>query len=65
MEELVELISRKVGISQDKASKAVLIMNDYLKSKLSPVLFANIEVILETPNISEEEAKEVGLFKFP
>ncbi len=65
MDELIKMISEKLGISQEDARKAVLIMIDYLKSKLSPVMFADVDVVLETPNVSEEEARELGLFKIP
>ncbi len=65
MDELIKMISEKLGISQEDARKAVLIMTDYLKNKLPPAMFADIDAILETPHISEEEARELGLFKIP
>lgn len=65
MDELVNLISEKLSLSQEEARKAVLIMTHYLQSKLPPAMFDDIDTILETPDISEEEAKELGLFKFP
>ncbi len=65
MDELIKLISEKLGISQDEARKAVLIMTNYLKGKLPPAMFEDVDAILETPNISEEEARNIGLFKIP
>ena len=65
MDELVQQISEKLGISKDEAHKAVLIMTHYLKSKLPPAMFEDIDVILETPTLEQEEIKDVGLFKIP
>ncbi len=65
MDELIKMISEKLGISQEEARKAVLIMTDYLRSKLPPAMFGDVDTILETPNITEEEARELGLFKIP
>ncbi len=65
MDELEKLISEKLGLPQDAAHKAVLIMTHYLQTKLPPAMFEDIDAILKTPNIEEEEARELGLFKFP
>ncbi len=65
MDELVKQISEKLGISQDIARKAVLITADYLKNKLPSHIYTDVEVVLETANASEEETKELGLFRIP
>ncbi len=65
MDELVKLISEKLGISQDVARKAVLITADYLKNKLPRHIYTDVEVVLETANVAEEETKELGLFRIP
>ncbi len=65
MDELIKLISEKLGVSQDVARKAVLITADYLKNKLPTHIYADVEVVLETANAAEEETKELGLFRIP
>ncbi len=65
MDELIKQISEILGIPQDAARKAVLIMTNYLRNKLPPAMFADVDLILETPDISEKEAKELGLFRIP
>ncbi len=65
MDELVKLISEKLGVSQDVARKAVLITADYLKNKLPSHIYTDVEVVLETENITEEETRELGLFRIP
>ncbi len=65
MEELVKLISEKLGVSEDVARKAVLITADYLKNKLPQHVYIDVEAILETSNVTEEEIVELGLFRIP
>ncbi len=65
MDELVKLIAEKLGLSQDIARKAVLITADYLKNKLPPHVYTDVEVVLETTNATEEETRELGLFRIP
>ena len=65
MDELIKLISEKLGISQETARSAVLITADYLKSKLPQHIYTDVEVILETSNVTDEETKELGLFQIP
>ncbi len=60
MNELVKQISENMGVSQDEARKAVLIMVDYLKNKLPPALFADVESIVEIPEVSEKDARALG-----
>ncbi len=65
MDELIKLISEKLGVSQEVARKAVLITADYLKNKLPQPIYADVEVVLETANATEEETRELGLFRIP
>ncbi len=65
MNELVVRISEKLGISKDQAHKAVLITADYLKTKLPDPLYEEIEMMLEIPSPTDQETKELGLFKIP
>ncbi|HVN54899.1 MAG TPA: hypothetical protein VMT46_11265 [Anaerolineaceae bacterium] len=65
MEELIQKIAEKVGITQEQARKAVLIATDYVKSKIPEAMYEDIDALLETPSVSEEEARELGLFRFP
>lgn len=65
MEELIQQIVEKVGITQEQARKAVLITIDYVERKLPEAMYEDIHALLETPEVSEEEARDLGLFKFP
>ena len=65
MDELIKLISEKLGVSQEVARKAVLITADYLKNKLPQHIYTDVEVVLETANVPEEETRELGLFRIP
>ncbi len=65
MNELEKLIAEKLGISSELAHKGILITADYLKTKLPPPIFKDLELILKMPEIKEEEALELGLFRFP
>ena len=65
MDDLVKLISEKLGISQDVARKSVLITADYLKKKLPNHIYRDVEVILETTDITDEESKNLGVFQIP
>jgi hypothetical protein len=65
MNELVTMISEKLGISPEVARKAVLISADYMKTKLSPAIYNEVELVLETSDVSDEETRELGLFQIP
>ena len=65
MDELVKLLSEKLGISQDVARKAVLITGDYLRAKLPEHIYTDVEAILGTSNATEEEIADLGLFRLP
>lgn len=65
MTELEQMLVEKLGITQDVAHKAILIITDYAKSKLPEPMFRDVSLVLKIPEIKEEEAKELGLFRFP
>ncbi len=47
MDELVKLVAKKTGISEDLAKKAVVVVLDYLKSKLPDSIAGRLDDILE------------------
>lgn len=65
MDELVKRISEKLGISNDTARKAVLIIADYLNDKLPELIFNNVKIALKWIDASDKEIKELGLFRIP
>ena len=65
MDELVKTISEKLGISDIAARKAVIIVSDFLKNKLPKPLAGQVDKILEMDKVTEEELREIGLFKMP
>lgn len=46
MDELINLVVQKTGISQDDAQKAVQVIVDSLKSKLPPPIAAQVDAFL-------------------
>jgi hypothetical protein len=65
MDELIKLISEKLGVSKENARKAVVIMDCYMMEKLPPTIYNDVEMILGTKSITEEEKQELGLFTIP
>ncbi len=65
MEELIKQISDKLGIPKTTARKVVLVTASFLKSKMPQSVAAEVDMILELKDITEEETKFVGLFKIP
>ncbi len=65
MNELEKSLAEKLGISSELAHKAILITADYLKTKLPAPMFKDLELALKMPEIKEEEAAELGLFRIP
>jgi uncharacterized protein (DUF2267 family) len=63
MNEIVGLIVKKLGISEDKAQAAVKIVVDYLKKKLPATIGTKIDAILKGSEIAKkggEIAKKGG-----
>jgi hypothetical protein len=65
MDELVKRLSENLGIPEEDARKAILITADHLKRKLPDPVYRQLEIALKMPEASEEEIKELGLFRFP
>jgi len=65
MDELLKQISDKLGIKQDAARKVVLVVANYLKSKVPESVAGEIDLALDMKDVTEEEMRFVGLFKFP
>lgn len=65
MNDLEKMLVEKLGISAEKAHKAILITADYLKTKIPAPIFKDLELVLEMPEIKDEEAAELGLFRIP
>lgn len=65
MDELVQQISKKLGITQEHSRKAVLIIADYLKEKLPESIYNEISMALQMKDVTEKELRELGLFKVP
>jgi hypothetical protein len=65
MDELITKLVEKLGISENTARKAILITAHYLKTKLPQNIYPEVELVLEMSDITEEEARELGLFQYP
>ncbi len=65
MDTLIKQLTEKSGLSEDTARKAVVITADYMKTKLPEPLYTDLVLVLKMPEVQEDEAKELGLFKFP
>ncbi len=65
MQKLIDQLTQKMGMSPEEARKAVLIMTAYLKDKLPPVLFADVDAIIEVPEASDEEKRALSEYRFP
>jgi uncharacterized protein (DUF2267 family) len=58
MNEIINLVTQKTGISEDAANKAVATVFDYLKDKLPAPLAGQLEALLsnQTPMASAKDA---------
>ncbi len=65
MDDLVQMLTEKLGISPDTARKAILITAHYLKSKLPQNIYPRVEIALELSGVSAEEINDMGLFRYP
>ncbi len=65
MDELTKRISEHLGVSQEQARKAALIMTGYLQSKLPPAIFADVRTVLDVPDATDEEIRALGEYRFP
>ena len=53
MEELVKLVSKKTGISEELAEKAVKVVLDYLKDKLPDPIASQLDAVLEGGGLTD------------
>lgn len=65
MDALIKKLTETLGISEDQARKAAIITADYLEEKLPKPIFSEIEMVLDMPEATSEEIRELGLFKIP
>ncbi len=65
MDALIKKLTETLGISEDQARKAAIITADYLEEKLPEPIFSEIELVLDIPDATPEEVRELGLFKIP
>jgi uncharacterized protein (DUF2267 family) len=57
MEELVALVSKKTGLSQDQATAAVNVVLDFIKKKLPAPVAAQVDAVLSGSGGLREAAK--------
>jgi HEPN domain-containing protein len=63
MEELVKLISKKTGLSEEMSENVVNMVLDYIKKKLPPALGSQLDNLIENQDAAEEVLKGLsGLF---
>lgn len=60
MDELVQLVSQKTGLPQDRAKVAVETVMNFLKQKLPPTIAGQLDVVLAGGNIQENITKGLG-----
>ncbi len=64
-DKLVKRMSESLGVDQDATRKAILTTADHLKRKLPEPIFHQIKIVLDMPEASDEETRELGLFRIP
>jgi hypothetical protein len=55
MNELVQLVMQKTGVSQDTAQKVVDTVTGYLKTKMPPAFASHLDGVLSGESLSEAE----------
>ncbi len=62
MNELVDLVVQRTGLSQEDAQKAVGVVIDFLKSKLPPSLAVHVDSLISggSAGVAEAIEAEVG-----
>ncbi len=65
MNELIKILTGDLSISENEAKKIVILVSNYLNDKLPEPLATQIDAILGTSDVSEEELRELGLFRIP
>ena len=46
MQELIQSLQEKAGLTEEQANKSLLVFIEFVKSKIPPALHGNIEAIL-------------------
>ena len=57
-EQVINLIVKKTGISQENAQKAVLVVFDFLKTKLPAPIASQVDSFLNTGTVSAKPITE-------
>ena len=60
MDELIALVSQKTGIPEEVAKTAVETVTGYLKEKLPGPIAAQIDTVLESPDIAKKAGDVLG-----
>ena len=60
MDELIKLVSQKTGIPEEVAQTAVETVMGYLKEKLPAPIAAQIDSVLESPDIAKTAGDVLG-----
>lgn len=60
MEELVNLVSKKTGLSKEQSQQAAEIVVDYIKKKMPPTLGSQLDAFLSGENDLTDAANLLG-----
>ncbi|MDX1662177.1 MAG: hypothetical protein R3272_00180 [Candidatus Promineifilaceae bacterium] len=60
MDELVNLVAEKTGMSEEKARVAVRTVVDYMKEHLPAPIAGQIDTVLEKPDTASDLKKGLG-----
>ena len=60
MNELINLVSQKTGLPQDKATVAVDTVVNYLKSKLPASVAGQLDAVLKGGSLPDDLTKDLG-----
>ena len=60
MDELVKLVAKKAGISEEQAKMAVDVVVDFLKDRLPEPLDSQIDSLLEGGSLPDDLVKGLG-----
>lgn len=54
MDELVEMVQSKTGLSEDKAKQAVNLVVDFLKKKLPAPMASQVDAVLKNESLMDQ-----------
>jgi uncharacterized protein (DUF2267 family) len=52
MDELVQMVAQKAGISQDQARQAVTVVINFLKERLPAPIAAQVDGVIQNPGVA-------------